>query len=341
LRVDGTVGRAYGAPRIAATAVTSLGSGTSVVPQAIRTLPGTGYEWRLVRLEGVVAEVHRTGDRWRAEIAVGSARVPIIGLPDAGLPASSLVEGRRATIIGIVRRPYPTATDRRFAVVPRSAADVRLGAVVDPGAAGDPAAGSGSGTTGGSGSGGPGGGGTTEGPAGPPDVDIATLGEHAGETVRVGGIVTAVEAAAFLLDDGTAIGRLSLSGDATTVLALLAPGDALDATGRVGGIATALVIEVTHASDIVRVGDPGPVASPAPSGAGAGGPDPRLVAGEGRSSAVAPVEPSGAPAIVLLGAILAAVIVLIASVIAVRRRRASRDGASRIAVRLAAISGGR
>ena len=76
LRVDGTVGRAYGAPRITATAVSSLGSGTSVLPQAIRSLPGTAYEWRLVRLEGVVTDLHRTGDRWRAEIAIGSGPRP-------------------------------------------------------------------------------------------------------------------------------------------------------------------------------------------------------------------------------------------------------------------------
>ena len=32
-----------------------------------------------------------------------------------------------ATITGIVRRAWPTASDQRFAIVPRSPDDVRLG----------------------------------------------------------------------------------------------------------------------------------------------------------------------------------------------------------------------
>ena len=342
LRVDGSVGRAYGAPRVAATAATGLGTGPSVLPQAIHALPGTAYEWRLVRLEGVVADVHRTGDSWRAEVVIGSLNVPISGLPNAGLPASSLVEGRRATITGIVRRPYPTATDRRFAVVPRSAADVRLGAVVGTSGTGDPATGSGSGSAGGAGSGSPGGeGGLPAGPSGPPDIDIATLAEHDGETVRVGGIVTTVESDAILLDDGTAVGRIALRGDAATLLGLLAPGDALDAIGRVGGAGADLEIEVTSASDIVRVGDPGPDASGG-SGAEAGtSPQARLVVGEGRSVALEPAgASSAATALVALIACLTFA-ALVGSVFALRRRRERRAGARRIAVRLGAISGGR
>ena len=132
LRVDGTVGRAYGAPRIAATDAVVTGTSSSVLPLGLRTAPGAAHEWRLVRIEGEVVDVHKLGDRWRAEIAVGSSRVLVSGLPDSGLAATALVEGRRATVIGIVRRPYPTATDRRFAIVPRSTGDVRLGAVPVP-----------------------------------------------------------------------------------------------------------------------------------------------------------------------------------------------------------------
>ena len=351
LRVDGSVGRAYGAPRIAATATADLGAGSPVLPQAIHALPGTAHEWRVVRVEGIVADVHRSGDRWRAEIAVGSVRVPVTGLPAAGVGATALVEGRRATVIGIVRRPYPTATDRRFAVVPRSAGDVRLGAIARSAGADDPATGSGSGTGGTSGpggtTGGAGTGGTTGGagsgdPAsGPPDVDIATLAEHDGETVRVGGIVTAVEAGAILLDDGTAIGRIALTGDAATLLGLLAPGDALDATGRVGGANGAPAIEVTRASDIVRVGDPGPDSSAAASDVPVDGPDGRLVVGEGRSTALASTTPAGAPTALLIIGACAVLAVLLATALAFRRRRERRRDASRIAVRLAAISGGR
>ena len=34
----------------------------------------------------------------------------------AGIPSSALAEGGRATVIRVVRRPHPAATDRRFAV---------------------------------------------------------------------------------------------------------------------------------------------------------------------------------------------------------------------------------
>ncbi len=336
LRVEGTVGRSYDAPRIVATASAVLGTGASVLPLAIHALPGTAYEWRLVRLEGVVSDVHRTGDRWRAEIAIGSIRVPVSGLPAAGLPATSLVEGRRATVIGIVRRPYPTATDRRFAIVPRSAGDVRLGAAADPSDGGDPLAGPGSGTGGGisSGPGDP-----LAAPSGPPDVDLATLVEHDGEIVRVGGIVTAVEPDGFLLDDGTAIGRIALTGDATSMLPLLASGDALDATGRVGGSAASPRIDVTRASDIVRVGDPGPGIGTDASvdpGAGPGG---RRAASDGRSTGLEPSTTSGLPTAFVLGGACAVLALLLGLALAARRRRERQDGERRVAARLAALSG--
>ena len=41
----------------------------------------------------------------------------------------------RATVIGIARRPYPSATDRRYAVTPRSPADVRVAGRADADAA--------------------------------------------------------------------------------------------------------------------------------------------------------------------------------------------------------------
>lgn len=331
LRVDGAVGRAYGAPRIAATAIASLGAGTSVLPQAIHASPGTGYEWRLVRLDGVVTDIHRTGDRWRAEIAVGSAHIPVSGLPDAGVPAAALSEGRRATVIGIVRRPYPTATDRRFAIVPRSTGDVRLGAASGPGAI-DPATGSGSGSNGGPGHASPG---TRSALGGPIDVDIATLAEHQGELVRVGGLITAVESDAILLDDGTANGRIVLTGDATTLLALLAPGEPVDAVGHVRGTPAGPEIEVTSAGDIVRVGDPGSDPNAGPSD----GPDAQLNASEGQSAPL-PMGPTSATAVLLVlgGAVLAA---LGACVFAVRRRRDRRATRGRVALRLAALTGGR
>ena len=43
------------------------------------------------------------------------------------LASTALVEGRSATIVGIAKRPYPTATDHRFGLVPRTAADLAVG----------------------------------------------------------------------------------------------------------------------------------------------------------------------------------------------------------------------
>jgi hypothetical protein len=339
LRVDGSVGRAYGAPRIAATAALAVGTGTSILPLAIRTAPGAAHEWRLVRVEGEVVDVHKLGDRWRAEIAVGSSRLLISGLADSGLEATALVEGRRATVIGIVRRPYPTATDRRFAVVPRSTGDVRLGAPGPSSGAGGPATGSGSGPNGAPGA--DASAGTGSGPDGPLDVDLATLAEHHGELVRVGGLVTAVESGAILLDDGTGIGRISLTGDAVTVLGLLAPGDALDAVGRVRGTAAAPEIEVTSASDIARVGDPGPDPNGAATSEPDGSPVGHLGVGEGQM-ALPPADPSGpsaAAVLIVLGGVLLAV--LAACVFVVRRRRDRQATIGRVALRLAALTGGR
>lgn len=336
LRVDGSVGRAYGAPRLAATAVASLGTGAPVLPLALRTAPGAAHEWRLVRLEGVVTDVHRLGDRWRAEVAIGSTRVLVSGLPGAGIPASALVAGRRAIVIGVVRRPYPTTADRRFAVVPRSAADVRLGPPAGAGGPGDPSAGPGSnpgpasGALGGSGSD----------PAGPPDVDVATLAEHRGQVVRVGGIVTAVAPGSILVDDGTAVGRIVLGGDAATYLALLSAGDALVVVGRVGGSLAAPVVEVTSASDIVRVGDPG--ADPGDPGTS----DPAETQGGPGTRAESGTAPSGEPGTAAAASVLvavggcAALAVLAAAMFAVRRRRERRSMDDRIALRLTSLGGG-
>ena len=48
----------------------------------------------------------------------------------SGIASTDLAVGRAATVIGIVKRPYPTATDRRFAIVPRQRADIVLGKAV-------------------------------------------------------------------------------------------------------------------------------------------------------------------------------------------------------------------
>src|SRR2546430_2585062 len=67
----------------------------------------------------------------------------------------------------------------------------------------------------------------------PPDIDLSDLSRHVGETVRVGGFVTAVDADGFRLDDGTGQAIIELAGDAASYLSVLGPDDALNATGAV------------------------------------------------------------------------------------------------------------
>jgi hypothetical protein len=107
LEITGSVTRAYGAPRFRATTVTAAGRATPPTPANPPGALGTAHEWRLVRIAGRVATVRRLGSRWIAEILVGRTRVPVIGLAGAGIPSTTLREGRSATVVGIARRPYP------------------------------------------------------------------------------------------------------------------------------------------------------------------------------------------------------------------------------------------
>ena len=126
LHVEGTVKRAYGAPRLQATKVTLRGNGAVPAPVELRSEPGEDHEWELVRIHGPVASVHKLGDRWRAEIRLGERQVVVVGQAGAGIAVDTLAEGRVATVTGIVRRPYPTASDQRFTILPRYPADVRV-----------------------------------------------------------------------------------------------------------------------------------------------------------------------------------------------------------------------
>ena len=126
VRLTGTVGRAYGAPRLKVKDTTILGRADPVAT-AIRGVPSSATEWRLVRLAGTVDDLHRNGDRWTATLTTAAGAVPVNGLAGSGIASSAVIEGRTATITGIVKRPYPTATDRRFTLVPRRPSDIVLG----------------------------------------------------------------------------------------------------------------------------------------------------------------------------------------------------------------------
>jgi uncharacterized protein YdeI (BOF family) len=253
LRVAGTVGHAWSAPRVLASVATSVGGGTPVLPVTLNRAPVERDEWLLVRLSGTVLKVERTGDRWRAELQLpDGSKVPVLGQAGAGIPSTAIVAGRRMTVTGIVKRPYPTASDRRYAVLPRGGADV---------------------ATGPAGSGGQGAGASTDlgasvvtiadaagGMTGldiTPDTDLAVLADHVGERVRVGGLVARIEGDGFDLDDGTAIARIVLEGDLAGLVQELAEGEAVAATGTVELRAGVAVIVVDDAGMLVRVGSLG------------------------------------------------------------------------------------
>jgi len=306
IRVSGEVGRAWGAPRIAAELVEPGFGGSAVLPLVLDGPPGPAHEWRLVRVSGRVVDVRRLGSTWRAELHVRGERVLIAGLAGAGIASTALVEGRPATIIGIVRRPYPSATDRRFQVIPRGPSDVALGPAsgTTDGPDGRPASGSstrpphaGDATT------------------APTDVDLATLAEHVGELVRVGGLVVEPTADGFTLDDATAIATVVLRGEAAAYLGLLEPGDALNAIGVVERRGDGFVVAVDAPSGLIRVGDLGQeILLTAPEEAA-------TTSSEVPTSKVADAAWPGAhfPAVGLLGVLIASLLSL--GLTLVRRRR--------------------
>jgi hypothetical protein len=351
LRVAGEIGRAYGAPRIRATLVSAMSGGTALAPIELGVPPGTAHEWRLVRVRGSVVDVRKLGDRWRAELLVGGQRIPISGLAGARIPSTSLVEGRSATIVGIVRRPYPSATDRRFAIVPRGRTDISLGsssAGSSPhaGGAGGSTAGGTSGTNGGRGTSGTTGGARTGGPdpvpgstvAGAPlDIDLAQIRDHVGTLVRVGGLVGDVAADGFSLDDGTAEERVVLGGAALDQLSLIETGDALNAIGTVqaGAAGGAPVVAVSDPAGIVRVGDPvGDAPSSAPSDAPPVAIEP-VAADDPSTHRASGLLVATLPDVGIAGILLAGLGSL--AVTLLRRHRMRRRLAARVARRLSAI----
>lgn len=249
LRVAGTTGRAWGAPRIVAITVDTIGSDAAPAAADLGRAPGERDEWLLVRLSGTVIKVERLGDRWRAELQLANgAKVPIHGQAGAGIPSTAIISGRRITVTGIVKRPYPTASDRRYAVLPRGGADVAIGPASGAGAAvpvGD-AAGAPGGATGDASS--------RNGADITPDTDLAVLGEHVGERVRVGGLVARTAGDGFDLDDGTAIAHVVLRDDMVALIGSLREGEAVAATGTVELVNGAPAVVVDDAGTLVRVG---------------------------------------------------------------------------------------
>jgi hypothetical protein len=334
IHAEGRIGVAYGAPRLRVDRYTVDGSGSAPAPLVLHTAPAAAHEWRLVSVNGQVLSVHKLGDRWRAEIAVGKDRVVVVGQPGAGIASTTLVEGRSATVVGIVRRPAPTASDHRFAVTPRFPADVHVSGQPGPGqpagAVAD-AAGNGSITTVADGS-------AHASASAAIDADLDGLAPLAGQLVRVGGLVVDLRTDGFTLDDGTAIGRIVLRGAALDLLPLIEPDDALNAIGRVETSGDGYVVAVDDPGAIILTGDPvaatGPAASQAVGAAGTSDVALGTSRFAGIGSPALPIDAGAAG----LGTLLA-ISVLSVAVTLLRRSRSRRRLAARIASRLASLAG--
>lgn len=325
IRVTGRMGRAYGAPRLQASALTVTGRGSVPAPLILRAAPSEAHEWRLVRVQGAVVDVAKLGDRWRAEVRVGSATVVVVGQAGAGIEHGTLGEGRSVTVTGIVRRPYPTATDQRFTILPRFPADLSIDGS-GPRAAGAAATGRGGTSAGRSAATSP-----DASPLPGRDANLAELAGLVGQQVRVGGLVTELVPRGFVLDDGTAVGTIEVHDEAADLLDLVEPGDAVNATG---------VVETRGDDVVVVVRDPaglalaGALLGPAATAAATDAPQRSGTPLVATTDAALGETPGIAPGVAGLGTLVAISAMSVAVTLA-RRWQARRQLAVRVAGRLA------
>ena len=351
LQVDGEIGTAYGAPRVRVASLRVMGAAAVPEPRQLPREPGSGDEGELVRITGRVVDLRRMGDRWRAEVRTEGTQIVVAGLAGAGIPAATMPEGAAISVIGVVRRPHPAASDRRFAVVPRGPADVRASRPVMGSAAGaGPAGGAASAQNAGWAVAA-----TSAMPAGAPDdsvvdADLATLPGMTGIRVRVGGIVVVIAGDRVSIDDGTATGSLQLTGDATDLLPLLEPGDAVGAVGLVTAAGGGHVVRVDDPAGLIRLGDLGEAlpldpAAPLRVAAGTGSTPPAAAlptsADHVGSLDAAPADRGAATGSSPLMAGFGLALVASsgwACLIAVRRRRDRGRVRARVAARLASLA---
>jgi len=336
VRATGRMGAAYGAPRLRADAIEGRGSASQPAPLRLTGQLSAAHAWRLVSIGGRVESVHKLGDRWRAEIVIGAQRLVVVGQPGAGIPSTALVEGRTADVVGIVRLAYPSSSDKRPNVLPRFAADIRLG----PGVSGE-------GVTGSSSAGASGGTGASTAhssasgvalpgaPAGAPDVDLVDLATHVGQTVRVGGLVIDLAVDGFTLDDGTDTASVRLTGAATEIRPLVEPGDAINVVGRIERVGDQASVIVDDPGAITLASGLDGLASSDPSGSAS---DASLEPVALRTAALAGTV-SGLPSAGVGLAGLGGICIASVAVTMLRRRHDRRLLAGRVAVRLARLRG--
>ncbi|HVM30226.1 MAG TPA: lamin tail domain-containing protein [Candidatus Limnocylindrales bacterium] len=275
VRAAGEVGTYYGAPQLAASEMPQLlgAAGVEALRIARAPLPGSA-EWRLVVVTGHVESVSRNGDAWRAELAVDGGTIPVVGLARSAISVDVLVKGRSATVTGLVRRAYPTATDQRLAVVPRSRGDISQGSLSDstpgPGGSeqpGEPLPSSVAGWPAGAPDVTPGPAGASPQPGDAQAIFLAELAAHEGRYVQVGGRVERFIGERVMISDGTGVAALLLAAEARALLMQLRPGLLVNARGLVvrlneGGLA----VRIDSAADLLTGAGSFPPRTPYPSG---------------------------------------------------------------------------
>jgi len=168
--------------------------------------------------------------------------VPVVGLERSGIPSTALVAGRKATITGIVKRAYPSASDQRLSIVPRGTVDIVLGAAPQP--TGHPS-------------------GPSPKPGSSPSVPAHAASRPPGSPdaaeYLVGGTVTSIEGTVLVLTDASGAVTIQLVGEAAALAETLHVGDLVNATG------------IMNADGHLIVNDPGSMVRLASLGSG----DPR------------------------------------------------------------------
>ena len=261
IRITGEMGTYYGAPQVSADEATRVGDGAGNALTVSSAPIGAALEWRLVSISGTVLSVHRDGDAWRAELEMRGGSIPIAGLARAGIDSTALVEGRTATVTGIVKRAYPTATDQRFSVVPRAAADIRLGSASEtPAGSDDPQA-----------TAGPDGSSASSDPVSSPaspnaSTGVATaIGDVAGSEgtiVVIGGRVTEINGSKLTVDDGSGTAIIELAGAAASRAAEFRVGDLINVTGLAARDDSGqLLVVVSEPADVSRLTGAGDAAT--------------------------------------------------------------------------------
>lgn len=353
LQVTGDVATYYGAPQLEAAEVpTQLGQ-ERALPVVLRRAPGATDEWKLVRVTVRIVNVSRSGDTWRAEVSLGAAgALPIVGLADSDIPSTALEEGRSATITGIVKRAYPTASDQRFSVVPRGKSDVELGAAPNATRTPVPGDGQGPGATPTPATAGDSSGldptpdpitGTSPGGAAPGEVPIearlAAVPGLAGRVVRVAGALGALDGPLLTLDDGsgTALVRIVEPPPGVDPPPGFDPplivGEVLNVTGRVsardvGGWeivtrraevlrAASLAASTPLPTDATGTGTATPGASPEPDAGLAPGGDPPPVDPQ-------PADPGRLALALGFGTLVALMLILLGTLLVRRAPRSRR-----------------